>query len=607
MTSDQKTDESDGRASEKYTKTSSDLVRNYRFLFTLPRSTWKLYLSTIVLAGLALMLETSKAASSVNGLAGIFFSGILIQLILIEFFLIILRSSPIVNRRRLAGSFMFVNLIWTFLALSSLYIIHNPESLVATVFLITCVTFSFSLLIVWPLFTRSFLITFAVGLVDLLPQWIVISKVTNIQFYYSTYFISVFLLALILVMTMIITLHKINNSTKERLGDHSFDFLKGFMDSWMNSDSSQLESMISKQGTEKTVKTILLELVTESGKKLSIIIPYIHPGPFYPVGSYDLPSKIMSNFTSLGYDNCFVLHGPVDHTFNLQSKHDTDEYVRSLNVNTINENFGYTLGLPICKDFDSHQLISLRFDNSILLFISAWPGGSEDYPPSFTESVEKLIDKETKIIVIDSHNALGETPDQDDVNTTIKAIYEAIPIAQSNYTSKFYASFSSISKAEAALGDDVGTGGIGVLLIETGTTKSALVVADANNATAEVKDRLKLELVATGIELIELATSDTHFNATRIRNERGYLLLGESTPPDYISKLVVEECKKLSEKLEPSKFRTHVWTSKVKVGKNNTFQIFRDSIQRSIRYLIFDLVISAIIILSGYFIIGFLL
>jgi predicted neutral ceramidase superfamily lipid hydrolase len=80
-----------------------------------------------------------------------------------------------------------------------------------------------------------------------------------------------------------------------------------------------------------------------------------------------------------------------------------------------------------------------------------------------------------------------------------------------------------------------------VTVFATNDARSALVSADANNAVSGLRERIAEELGKSGVDFIELCTSDTHNFAARNLTERGYFALGESSGVDTL----VETARKL--------------------------------------------------------------
>jgi len=79
------------------------------------------------------------------------------------------------------------------------------------------------------------------------------------------------------------------------------------------------------------------------------------------------------------------------------------------------------------------------------------------------------------------------------------------------------------------------------LLLDAGGKKWALVLADSNNAAPTVRGAVAAALEASGYDLLEFCTSDSHELAARgMTVNRGYLALGEATPQAEIARTIVE-------------------------------------------------------------------
>jgi putative membrane protein len=132
----------------------------------------------------------------------------------------------------------------------------------------------------------------------------------------------------------------------------------------------------------------------------------------------------------------------------------------------------------------------------------------------------------------------------------------------------------------------------------------ALVNADANNALSSVRKIILRNLQTCNINLIDLTTSDTHFNATKVRNLRGYFLLGEKTPQEHLADTITNICLNLRKSLEPVRASIKVWNNYVKVIKPSIYSDFNDIIQKSINTLkvgslaiIFSVIIGSLAVL----------
>jgi putative membrane protein len=211
----------------------------------------------------------------------------------------------------------------------------------------------------------------------------------------------------------------------------------------------------------------------------------------------------------------------------------------------------------------------IRFGDSLCLFISV-PKGSEDYPPTFREAVKNLCAKVgyRRVILVDTHDSIGDTPSralQSDALDAIKQVASELFSAPQYEINFGFASkqftFASIN------GADIGAGGIGCLILEVNGINYAIVSADSNNALVGLRQEMATSLAKESIRLLEFCTSDSHFNAARIRNRRGYLVLGETTPPADIANEVSALAAQARTNMSRASIGFYEWVSHVRLPK----------------------------------------
>jgi predicted neutral ceramidase superfamily lipid hydrolase len=111
--------------------------------------------------------------------------------------------------------------------------------------------------------------------------------------------------------------------------------------------------------------------------------------------------------------------------------------------------------------------------------------------------------------------------------------------------------FAQAAGADFNHGRDISEGGISVILLSTGDWEGVLVTADSNNAISGLRDKLASTVEETGLEFIELCTSDTHAFAARNLTERGYFALGEDTKVTDITETVKDLASKAKASAAP--------------------------------------------------------
>src|SRR5579883_269397 len=535
---------------------NSELIKKYRFLFTLPKSriiSVLIGIFSYVAFPLSYLIRFRPSVFEIVTVASIL--GITSIILLFGINHTLIKKSRILNLRRLSISIAFINIICILLLLITSYILPFSR-ITADYILILFVQVAINLIIFVPLLAGNFSESYMIAILLILPQLVITLSQMHILFSFDI--IASCISGILIVLVALISLHKIN-------------------------------------------KFSINKLETESKKRLAIIIPYIHPGPFHPIGSYNLVKELSDFFKSRGYDHCFILHGPVDHTFNLCSRQAVNKYLDQLSLDKIEAKYA-SISVPNSKIFNGIRLTTFTLNDKKMAYLSSSGSGLEDYPPDFVHelSLRGIIDK---VIIVDSHNSIGPTPSKEVVNNIINELVNE-ETEKIKEVKNVKAAFATISKEELGNKEDIGYNGIGVLLMQMDNHLYALVNADANNALSSVRKIILRNLQTCNINLIDLTTSDTHFNATKVRNLRVYFLLGEKTPQEHLADTITNICLNLRKSLEPVRASIKVWNNYVKVIKPSIYSDFNDIIQKSINTLkvgslaiIFSVIIGSLAVL----------
>jgi len=84
------------------------------------------------------------------------------------------------------------------------------------------------------------------------------------------------------------------------------------------------------------------------------------------------------------------------------------------------------------------------------------------------------------------------------------------------------------------LKEDVGPAGIGMVLFEINNKMHGIVSVDANNVALGFRDEVLSEID----DVIDICTTDTHFNAAKVMNSIGYTPFGGESSVKEISKVI---------------------------------------------------------------------
>jgi putative membrane protein len=323
----------------------------------------------------------------------------------------------------------------------------------------------------------------------------------------------------------------------------SVGLFQAFMKTWVAGKADDLETVIAKHAETKTTSTKVLRFQHAAGN-IFIVLPGVHPGPFHPVGSYNLPGLIFDRFAETG--PVLTLHAPGGHEMNLVNRADTEKFVSEIHEFARSIETTDTQPMvrgPMVTQIGSATITSFALANDALLAVSFAPLGSDDLQFGVQEEFSKLGRLHGfEVSVVDAHNSIAPKLEELDAHDPgWKRLFDELSRTEPIQFRVGYANSHELGISERP---DITDGGIGLLLFEINTQKWALVLADSNNAAPPLRKNAMIALETAGYRLLELCTSDSHNLAARgLTVTRGYLALGEATPVEEISKNIVELAK----------------------------------------------------------------
>jgi putative membrane protein len=341
-----------------------------------------------------------------------------------------------------------------------------------------------------------------------------------------------------LVLMMVFLLRLKNLKTKN--GIPALQVLQAFLKTWVVQEPDDLERYFSNYARSESVVTDVV--LAESGeKRVAFVLPGVHPGPFFPVGSYNLSELIRRALQAKGVAPV-VLHGTGGHERNTPTNKLAAAYAAEISqfVETLSVSGRSLMRGPVHDKVGSTNITSLSFGSDIISIISNSPYLSDDLDPGSVTDASAAAEKlGLRLSMVDAHNSVdGESRPQSQIT---RDDWESIFARVLTLPERpFRVGFASSTEMGLKLGSDVSEGGICVTVFATDDTKSVLVSADSNNAASGLRERMAEELEKTGAGLIELCTSDTHNFAARNRTSRGYFALGEGSGKDAVVEAVTK-------------------------------------------------------------------
>ena len=318
---------------------------------------------------------------------------------------------------------------------------------------------------------------------------------------------------------------------------------QAFLQAWVAERPKLIEDLITTFSLEKEIVTSVIEFSDKyDAPTRAIIVPEVHPGPFYPIGSSNLPFELWqwsknNNIKSL------IFHGISGHEHNLASKTVVGSYLNEMdNLQVVSD--GSTCTEPKSKRVGRATVTGLAFGDYAMLVLTLAPYGMEDFPIFVREEINKVAKSVgfNGAILIDAHNSLGATPVREDCEDIIIAANDILRKIRFNAQVPFKMGYAHSKELQIKLKDDVGPAGIGMVLFEINKKFYSLISVDANNIALGFRDK-----ILESDDIIDICTTDTHFNAAKVMNSLGYVPFGGESSDKEVKK-VIKNLREVAEK-----------------------------------------------------------
>jgi putative membrane protein len=338
-------------------------------------------------------------------------------------------------------------------------------------------------------------------------------------------------------------------------GIAALDMLRAFLKTWVAKEPAELESYFSRYAKHDTVITKLILTKTDEGEA-AFVLPGVHPGPFSPVGSYNL-SELIYEKLSLKRIAPVVLHGTGGHENNVPTNQLTSEYASKISDAASSEQATSNASVrgPVFNKIGITRITTLAFGNEVLAIVSNSPYRSDDLDPAtFVESSRAAAELHLNVMVVDAHNSVdGEVKPQEPITESDWRDILTRTLQRDDLGLRF--GLGNSNEIGFQHESDISDGGITVALLANQVGRYVLVSVDANNAVSGLRERIEAELLTLGLTLIDVCTSDTHKLAARNMTSRGYFALGEQTNQDLILDCVKKLVKLSENRLAPCKLK----------------------------------------------------
>jgi len=312
----------------------------------------------------------------------------------------------------------------------------------------------------------------------------------------------------------------------EGVGINSLQTFQSFLKSWVSQKPANLENFFTQYSHDEPVVTRVV--LASAADQVALVLPGVHPGPFFPVGSYNI-SELIYHELREKHVTPMVLHGVGGHERNLPTNQLARQYAAAIAGAVTSPDAGQQVQKmrgPNTLKLGPTSVTTLGFGNQVVAFLSNAPYNTDDLEPTIIDgAVSAAKELGVELMLVDAHNSIGgENIEQPNVDW--RRVFSDIGGSPEE---DFELGVAHSSEIQLEHGSDVSDGGITALVFRKKASTYALITSDSNNAVVGLRQTVIDELKKENVDLIELCTSDTHGSAARYLTNRGYRALGEDT------------------------------------------------------------------------------
>jgi putative membrane protein len=359
----------------------------------------------------------------------------------------------------------------------------------------------------------------------------------------------------------------------------TFGLLRAFLVAWSENRVDMIEELIEARAHENVITTKVIRF-SFAGDQAVIILPEVHPGPFSMVGGSNLPFLLYERFSK----RALVMHSVSDHSLNIPSKKEVEKYIKDLGQMTIKEK-GDTCSAPVQVKINNSTSTGIAFGNTAMVMLSLAPAGMEDIPRSVSSELESFGATVgfPDVLVVDCHNAMGKHLNDSDRKDLIASAKQCLDQLKKQPQKHFKVGFACLDDGghhRIDRTDELGEGGLAVLVISVDNKNYAIGWADSNNMENTVRDYI-VSKINGDATMLEICSSDTHSTSGK-RTREGYFALGTTTSPDKIAASYSQLCSKATEMAAGSAFELASAQSAIKVMGKEQFEDYSTALDRSV-------------------------
>jgi len=268
----------------------------------------------------------------------------------------------------------------------------------------------------------------------------------------------------------------------DRPGLELIPLFRAFVLAWAEDVNGPLEEQIIRVGENMDLSVDSMAFEDKEGRCCAtLIVPYVHPGPFRRVGSSGLPSVLVERVRESGCE-ALVAHGISTHSRDLTRSMDNERVAKAVSGGLF-ARAGSEYATPmVWAERNGARASCQLFGEAALVTLSLSPRSYDDLPEELYERIARAArDMGLNACVVDSHHSIDLAGgfDEYDPDDLYDAAVQALKLILGKERSTFSVGVDRVIPGDWGLDEGMGPDGIAALAVRLdGGKASAYIVID---------------------------------------------------------------------------------------------------------------------------------
>ncbi len=516
-------------------------VKHYASLFKLPSYKKVILLLALICAGGALLSVTLLFRSYESVAYGVFLGlSLFLTAFVVDYAMsrLALKRDPIYNSRRTATLSLFCWIIWFFFILIGTVagIFYGVSWWVrlcllgfSAVLIFRLIVFNSTSFVDRKRLALVSLLSPCLNIIPFIAVWATMGPTIGYMIPFQGMLLFFIFSPVLSVIASYLFLYLIDKVADETLGVPALSLFKAFLLSWIVDFNAPFEEFLERLGEQRNVELTLFKF-DSSDRKVYVVIPSVHPGPFKNIGSSILPSLLKDALEKKSGCVACVPHGLFGHELDLASQTQNQKVVSNV-VDAMDFQASWAVASPFVTASDDLASACCQiFGNVAFLSVTLAPRTTEDIPQELGLFIRQKAEQLGLVCcaVVNAHNSIDGMNGMPEALSSLRAVATScLDKAASAPRLPFDIGANTVFPKEFSVKDGMGHGGITVVVSGAGHQKAAYVVIDGNNVVSGMREKILSVFGSMGIDTGEVFTTDTHSVNGVVLGRRGYHPIGE--------------------------------------------------------------------------------